>query len=165
MKMKFIFLFLALYFFQCAYAQKTKNFNVQSPDGNIQLHIETGNKIVWSVKDRDQTIIEPSSISLQLQNEVLGDKAIITSSKTEKVNNTITAINYIKATIPDNYNQLTINCKNDYGIIFRVYNDAVAYRFFTKKKTASLYTMKRLILILPMMTVRYLFSSVQIINF
>ncbi|MEO8860179.1 MAG: glycoside hydrolase family 97 protein, partial [Ginsengibacter sp.] len=34
----------------------------------------------------------------------------------------------------DNYNQLTVNCKGDYGLMFRVYNDAVAYRFFTKKK-------------------------------
>lgn len=132
--MKFIFLFMTLYFFQCAYAQKTKSFDVQSPDGNIKLHVATGDKIVWSVKDSDQTIIEPSSISLQLQNEVLGDNAIVSSSKKEKVNNSITPVNYIKATIPDNYNQLTINCKKDYGIIFRVYDDAVAYRFFTKKK-------------------------------
>ena len=134
MKIKLIFLFFALYFIQCTYAQKTKSFDVASPDGNIKLHVETSGKIVWSVKDRDQTIIEPSSISLQLQNETLGDNAVITSSKTEKVNNTINAINYIKATIPDNYNQLTLNCKGDYGLIFRVYNDAVAYRFFTKKK-------------------------------
>jgi alpha-glucosidase len=27
-----------------------------------------------------------------------------------------------------------LNCKGDYGVIFRVYDDAVAYRFFTKRK-------------------------------
>ena len=32
----------------------------------------------------------------------------------------------------DHYNQLTLNCRGDFGIIFRVYDDAVAYRFFTK---------------------------------
>lgn len=117
-----------------AQAQKTKNFDINSPDGNITLHVETGDKLSWSVKDNDQQIIEPSSATLQLQNEILGEKPVIISSKAEKINTTLTAINYIKATIPDNYNQLTINCKGDYGIIFRVYNDAVAYRFFTKKK-------------------------------
>jgi len=89
---------------------------------------------LWSVKDKNEVVIEPSPISMQLNNEMLGDNAIITSSKTEKVNNVINAVNYIKATIPDNYNQLTLNCKNDFGIIFRVYNDAVAYRFFIKRK-------------------------------
>ncbi|MEO8416430.1 MAG: glycoside hydrolase family 97 catalytic domain-containing protein, partial [Ginsengibacter sp.] len=115
-------------------AQKKKSFDVQSPDGNIIMHVETTNKITWSVRDKDETVIEPSAISLQLQNETLGDNVVIRSSKTEKVNNTIPAINYIKSTIPDNYNQLILNCKGDFGLKFRVYNDAVAYRFFTKRK-------------------------------
>jgi alpha-glucosidase len=131
--MKYYCLFILIYSTSLC-AQKSKTFDIQSPNNNIQLHVEVGNKITWSVKDKDQTIIEPSTASLQLQNEMLGDNAIITSSKTEKVNTTINAINYIKSTIDDNCNQLTLNCKNDYGIIFRVYNDAVAYRFFTKKK-------------------------------
>lgn len=134
MKFKLTFLFFAFCMVQSTEAQRTKNFDLQSPDGNIKLHVETSGKIVWSVKDKEQNIIEPSSISLQLENETLGDKAKITSAKTEKVNSTINAIHYIKATIPDNYNQLTLNCKGDYGLLFRVYNDAVAYRFFTKKK-------------------------------
>lgn len=134
MKLKLICLFFALYFIQFAQAQKVTSFDVQSPNGNIKLHVETSNKITWSVKDNNEQVVEPSTISLQLQNENLGDKTVVTSSKTENVNNTITAINYIKATIPDNYTQLTLNCKGNYGLKFRVYNDAVAYRFFTKKK-------------------------------
>src|SRR4029077_13908887 len=108
-------------------AQKNKSFEVASPNGNIQVHIDITRKLKWSIKNGNQQIIEPSSISLQLQNEVLGDNASVTSSKTEKINTTINAINYIKAIIPDEYNQLTLNCKPDYAIIFRVYNDAVAY--------------------------------------
>src|SRR3954468_965051 len=133
--MKYLTFFIAtLLFITTTFAQKGKTFDVHSLDGNITLHVETGDKTLWSVQHKGQQILAPSALSLQLQNEVLGDKAVITSSKTEKVTNTINAINYIKATIPDNYNQLTLNCKGDYGIIFRVYNDAVAYRFFTKRK-------------------------------
>ena len=115
-------------------AQKNKSFDITSPNGNIQVHIDIAGKLKWSIKNSSQQIIEPSTISLQLQNEVLGDNVSVTSSKTEKINTTINAINYIKAIIPDEYNQLTLNCKPDYAIIFRVYNDAVAYRFITKKK-------------------------------
>lgn len=125
-----------LFFFTTlsVYAQKAKSFDVRSLDGNITLHIEVGGKTQWAVQYKGQQIIAPSAISLQLQNEVLGDRAVITSSKAEKVRNSINAVNYIKAVIPDEYNQLTLNCKDNYGIIFRVYNDAVAYRFFTTKK-------------------------------
>ncbi len=127
---------LLTFLFSCTLlsAQKTKSFDVSSPNGNVKLHIDVANKLQWSIQHKGQQLIEPSAISMQLDNEVLGDNAVITSSKTERINNIINAINYIKAIIPDEYNQLTLNCKGDYGIIFRVYNDAVAYRFFTKKK-------------------------------
>jgi len=116
-------------------AQKTKEFDLKSEDGNITLHVSSSKKLVWSVKLKDKQIIAPSAISLQLGNgDVLGDDAKIGSSNIEKINTVLTASNYKKAKISDVYNQLTLNCKNDFGIKFRVYNDGVAYRFFTKKK-------------------------------
>lgn len=116
-------------------AQKSKSFEIKSPDGIITLKLEAGQKMIWSIQHEGQQIIAPSTISMQLEGGiVLGDNAKITATKTEKIDQVITAINYKKSTIPDRYNQLTINCKDDYGLIFRVYNDGAAYRFFTKKK-------------------------------
>ncbi len=115
-------------------AAKNKDFEVKSPDGAVILKVEAGAKLEWSVQLNGQQIIAPSALSMILEGgEVLGDNAIIKSTSTENINTKFDAINYIKAVIPDNYNQLTINCKGGYGLIFRVYNDAVAYRFFTKK--------------------------------
>jgi len=116
-------------------AQKKNDFELQSPDGAINVKIDAGAKLEWSVQADGEQIIAPSAISLSLgDGDVLGNNAKVSSSNTEQINTAFTAMNYIKASIPDNYNQLTINCKNGYGVIFRVYNDAVAYRFFTKKK-------------------------------
>ena len=113
---------------------ENKDFEVKSPDGAMILKVEAGAKLEWSVQHNGQQIIAPSAISMILEGgEVLGDNATIKSSSTEKINTVFTALNYIKSKIPDNCNQLTINCKGGYGLIFRVYNDAVAYRFFTKK--------------------------------
>ncbi len=115
-------------------AAKNKDFEVKSPDGAVILKVEAGAKLEWSVQLNGQQIIAPSAISMILEGgEVLGDNAIIKSTSKENINTKFDAINYIKAVIPDNCNQLTINCKGGYGLIFRVYNDAVAYRFFTKK--------------------------------
>ncbi len=117
------------------FAQKKYDFEVQSPDGTINVKIEAGAKLEWRVRAGDEPIIAPSAMSLTLQDgEVLGDNAIVASSNMEKINTVIAPVNYIKASVADACTQLTINCKNGYGVIFRVYNDAVAYRFFTKKK-------------------------------
>ncbi|CAN5133627.1 glycoside hydrolase family 97 protein [soil metagenome] len=114
-------------------AQKTKEFEIKSPDGNITLHVSANEKLQWSVWHKDQQIITPSALSLQLEDgTVLGDQPKVIGSKVENINTAITAINYNKASIPDQYQQLTVNCKGDFSVLFRVYNDAVAYRFVTR---------------------------------
>ena len=113
---------------------ESKDFEVKSPDGAVIVKVETGAKLEWSVQIMGQQIIAPSVMSMQLEGgDVLGDNAKIVSSNTEKINTVINTVNYVKAHIQDDCTQLTINCENGYGVIFRVYNDAVAYRFFTKK--------------------------------
>jgi len=98
-------------------AQKIKSFEIKSFDGNITLNVETGAKLQWSVKSAEQQIIAPSAISLQLESgEILGGNVKILSSKTEKADNVLAPFNYKKSAITDQYNQLTINFKGDFGI-------------------------------------------------
>jgi alpha-glucosidase len=116
-------------------AQKLQKFEVKSPDGNIVLNVESGAKLEWSVLHKGEQIIAPSAISLLLSDgTVLGDNATIRSAKRTEINTSFNAINYKKAVVTDHCNQLTLTCKGDYEVIFRVYDDAVAYRFFTSKK-------------------------------
>ncbi len=133
MNRRFPLLFFICLFNTILFAQKVKTYNVTSTDGTIVVKVEAGPKLLWSVTHKGEALIAPSAISLQLDNGVLGDNAGISSAPIKKVATTINALNYKKAVIPDVYNELTLNCKGDYGVIFRVYNDAVAYRFFTKK--------------------------------
>ncbi len=117
------------------FAQKAKVYEVKSPNGAIVVKVESGAKMLWSAQHKGQQIIAPSAISLLLESgEILGDNAKVTTSKTESVNTSFKAVNYRKTVVSDIYSQLAISCKGDYGVIFRVFNDAVAYRFFIKRK-------------------------------
>lgn len=131
-------IFFAALFFgvtMFAFGQKPKTYNLTSPDGSVVVHIEVATKLRWSVTRKGQQIIAPSAISLLLDDgTVLGDNARVTSAPTGKVNTTFDPINYHKATIADRYNQIILNCRDSYGVIFRAYDDAVAYRFFTTRK-------------------------------
>jgi alpha-glucosidase len=115
-------------------AQKARVYEVLSPDGMVALKVEAGAEILWSVQHSGQQLIAPSSMALHLQNgEILGRSVKISSSKEESVTTRFNAINYKKSVIQDIYNQLTLTCRGDFGVIFRVYNNAVAYRFFTTR--------------------------------
>ncbi|MEO7768407.1 MAG: glycoside hydrolase family 97 N-terminal domain-containing protein [Ferruginibacter sp.] len=136
--MKFLriqLLYLSLPLCIISIAQKAKTYTITSPDGAIVLREDTSDRMLWFVSHKSQSIIAPSPASLQLTTgETLGNKASITSAKTEKVAANFTAVNCKKKVVHDNYNKLTLNCKDDYGIIFRACKDGVSYRFFTKKK-------------------------------
>lgn len=116
-------------------AQKSKQFHVLSPDRKIDVLLDIGAGTQWSVRHENTVVIAASPMSLTLDNgEVLGNKVKIVSSKAEQINTSFNTPVYKKKTVVDNYNQLTIHCSGDYGIIIRAYNDGAAYRFFTKRK-------------------------------
>jgi len=136
MKNKLVILILIFAYSNVSFgSNQPKRYEEKSPDGIITLMIEFGAKIEWSVKHDGQQIIASSAISMQLNSdEVIGIDPKIISVKNETINQSFQAVVYKKKTVCDNYNQLTIKCKDDYSVVFRVYNDGVAYRFETKKK-------------------------------
>ncbi len=135
MKFKVIMLLCAIFPAGLVLAQSNKTFTVKSPDGKVNLTVTTGSNINWSVKREATEVITPSAIAIDLEGgEVLGKNAAVKKSATVSVNQTINTPIYKKATVTDNYNQLTLTFKGDYGLIFRAYNDGVAYRFFTQKQ-------------------------------
>lgn len=127
-------LLLALSGFSGVSAQKNNRYELVSPHQKTVIQINTSGVLQWSVFYNGQPVILPSEISLQLQNEVLGHQMKIISARQERINTVINATFYKKEVIKDDYTQLTLNCKGDYGIILRAYDEGAAYRFFLKKK-------------------------------
>jgi len=117
------------------FAQTGKTYQVKSPDGKINITVAAGTSVNWSVRHEDTEVILPSEISITLDNgEILGKNAVVKKSVATATRGIFTTPIYKKDTVQDNYNQLTFNFKGDYGLIFRAYDDGVAYRFFTQKK-------------------------------
>jgi alpha-glucosidase len=135
MNFKIIVLFFVAFSMSVSFAQTGKTYEVKSPDSHINVNVTVGEAINWSVNHDNTEVIMPSSISITLGNgEVLGKNAHLQGAKTITTDQIIKTPIYKKESVRDNYSQLTLHFKGDYGLIFRVYNDGVAYRFFTQKK-------------------------------
>jgi alpha-glucosidase len=114
----------------CVTTVSAKEFAVQSPNKTITLKVNIDKTISWAVDCNKQTVITPSVISLTLQGEApLGVNPSVKTSKINTVNSIISASVYKKKNITDNYNELTITFKDNYSLLFRAYNDGVAYRW------------------------------------
>ena len=116
-------------------APPSTEYHLKSPDGKLDLLVQTGSTLRWSVQHEATPIITPSEISLVLAGgEVLGKNPVVSSVKTASVTNIIASPIYKRSQVVDNYNQLTLTLKGGYGLMARAYNDGVAYRFFTSRK-------------------------------
>lgn len=115
--------------------QGQKQLLLSSPDGKLKSTITVGDKLTYDISCNGQQVLAPSPISATLDNgKVWGDKARL-SKVTEKKNNTqIDAPFYRSSCVRDYYNELTLRFKGDYSVVFRAYNDGVAYRFVNHAK-------------------------------
>lgn len=131
---KFPLIFFGLFLFSKTDA--ADSLSVVSPDKSIRLTVTAKNQISYTVSVDGKIILEPSSIDLVLSDgKKISDGAVIKSSGIRTVNEVIVSpVPYKRKNIPDNYNELTIRLKNSFNIIFRVYNDGVAYRIATQFK-------------------------------
>lgn len=115
--------------------QGQKQLLLSSPDGKLKSTITVGDKLTYDISCNGQQVLAPSPISATLDNgKVWGDKARL-SKVTEKKNDTqIDAPFFRSSCVRDYYNELTLRFKGDYSVVFRAYNDGVAYRFVNHAK-------------------------------
>lgn len=115
-----------------------KSFELFSPDLKIKVVVGTDPELTYSVYCDDQKVILPSPIAMTLSGKgevILGKKSHLLSHKTRSVDEKITPVVQEKrAVVINRFNEIRLNFKGNYGLIFRAYDDGVAYRFLTNFK-------------------------------
>lgn len=112
-----------------------KQFTLKAPDGKLVADITIGKTVEYSVAHNGNVMLAKSAIALQLNDGIAyGVDAKLSGSSTKTVNQFINSPVYKRSQIVDNYNELTLKFKGDYSIIFRAYNDGIAYRFVSSSK-------------------------------
>lgn len=136
---RFLFSIAAAFLFAATPSfAKDVNYRVTSPDGHISATVMVGEDIRYSVSRNEQTLIAPSTISMNLSDgTVFGQNDKVRKTVRTSFDETFSTVAYKKAEVRDNYNQILLNFK-EFSLIFRAYDDGVAYRFVSnldKKKT------------------------------
>lgn len=126
MKKAFAFVFMAL-ITTGSFAQSQE---LKSPDGKLQVKVEVNDKISFSVSHEQTEVVAMSPVSMTLADgTVWGVSPKLKNKKTQRVNQKISTPIYKKSEIEDLYNELVLNFKGNYSLVFRAYNQGVAYRF------------------------------------
>jgi alpha-glucosidase len=108
------------------------SYDLRSPDKRIEVRIRTAQGIRYDVVLNGRAILEDSSLSLDVDHKMLGREARVTGSKEDHNDQMLEpTVRQKFAKIRDSYNQLRLEMEGGYCVVFRAYNEGVAYRFET----------------------------------
>ena len=119
-----------------SFAAKEKKYVLSSPDGTLKVEISAGNELAYQVMHGNDTILSHSNIGLVLENgTIVGKTPRITGERRRKIKDNIESPFYRFKEYVATGNELDLKLKGGFGIIFRAYNEGVAYRFYTTQSS------------------------------
>lgn len=135
-KLCFAILSLLLLIGNASLAAKEKKYVLSSPDGTLKMEISAGNELAYQVMHGNDTILSHSNIGLVLENgTIVGKTPRITGERRRKIKDNIESPFYRFKEFVATGNELDLKLKGGFGIIFRAYNEGVAYRFYTTQSS------------------------------
>ena len=132
--------FIALLVLSCKTDKKPLPIIINSPNKSIYVTVKlTEGKLSYSVKYKKNSIIEASSLKLELKNPIINGFEVIDFS-TDSVANEWSPVYGENTKIKDNYHSLVVNLREKgslnrlINVEFRVYNEGIAFRYMLPKQ-------------------------------
>jgi alpha-glucosidase len=108
------------------------SYDLRSPDGRIEVRIRTTEQLRYDVVLKGRAVLENSTLALDVEHKRLGVQPKVVDAKTRSYDQVVEPVVRQKfAKIRDHYNELRLKMDGDYSVVFRAYNEGVAYRFET----------------------------------
>ncbi|MGM9759220.1 MAG: glycoside hydrolase family 97 protein [Parabacteroides sp.] len=135
--MKGIWIFMLCWIITGAWAASEKSFHLKSPDGQLEINVTVGEKIAYTLTHKGQVLLDKSEAALCLDDAkgtAYGVNSHFARKRERKVSETIPSPFYRYPSFTADYNELTLQFKEPFAIVFRAYNEGAAYRFETSAK-------------------------------
>lgn len=106
-----------------------KTFNLQSPNKRLQVEVVSGEVLTWRIMHDAKEVMRPSRIDI---NNAYQGKASASAVKSQKT--TFDTPFYRQNSVTAVYNEMTLSMGKGWSVVFRAFDEGVAYRFQCKGK-------------------------------
>jgi alpha-glucosidase len=108
------------------------DYRVLSPDQKVEVRIGTAGRVRYDVLVGGKTLLRDSTLSMDIERRTLGLNPKVKGAKPRAHDRWLEPpVRQKSARVRDNYNELRLEMEGDYAVVFRAYNEGVAYRFET----------------------------------
>ena len=113
-------------------ASAQTNHTLRSPDRRIEVRIQAGDRIRYSILLNGKPLLQDSTLSILIDQQKLGLDPKVKAAKERAVNQEIEPqVRQKFGRIRENFNELRLEMEGGYAVVFRAYNEGAAYRFET----------------------------------
>src|ERR1043166_4543381 len=120
-------------------AQNPRSYTLSSPNNHIQLNIQTRDRITYDVVVNGKKVVTKSTLSIDIDHTTLGLNPKVTASKPSSVDREISCpVPHKAAKIREAYKELRLEMADNYAVVFRAYNEGIAYRFETTLSASNI---------------------------
>lgn len=133
--MRLLFIFLGISLTGLSLRASDRYQVLKSPDGKLEVNIRTEGQLAYAVKGNGRVLLDESPIGLVLADRILGeDVKVSRADRRSMVKEHIVSPHYRFSSFDVTYNELNLKLRGGYGVIFRAYDEGIAYRFYTSVK-------------------------------
>lgn len=112
-----------------------KKYMLSSPDGKLKVEIRADRNLSYRVMHGKDTVLIDSPIDLVLgDGTALGTNPRVVGEKRKEIREQIEAPFYRVERLQVACNELVLSLKGKGGVIFRAYDEGIAYRFYTSRR-------------------------------
>lgn len=113
-----------------------QTYELLSPDKKLKMAVTVNEKIAYSVSLDGKELLAPSTLSMTVNDKlVLGNNPKVKKQERKTVDEVVNPVVQTKSkSLKNNFNELSLQFNGNYAVIFRAFNDGVAYRFATSLK-------------------------------
>jgi len=110
---------------------EVKSYELLSPDSTIRIGVKTTDRVYYDVSVDGKEVMWYAPISMDTNQGLLGANPVVLRADRREVNTTIQTVWGHRSEVPDRFHELRLVFEGGYDLIFRAYDDGVAYRFET----------------------------------
>lgn len=109
-----------------------QRYSLRSPDARIELRITAGEHLAYDVLVSDVPVVAGATLSLTIDGLVLGKNPKVTAATPREHDGWLEpTVRQKQAKLRERYRELRLDCDGLYAVVFRAYDEGIAYRFET----------------------------------
>ncbi len=105
---------------------------LESPDGRIRVDVRATDRLRYDVRFDGKLLLQDATLALVIDGDTLGVQPHVTARNVRSVDTMVEPVVRQKAArLRDRYRELRLDLRGHYAVVFRAYDEGVAYRFET----------------------------------